>query len=168
MRHKRDKERILEALREMPVLKYALTKTAIPRSTVYRWLKEDSVFKAKFDEVIDHGVEDIDDVSTSKVIKGIHEGKPWAIKYWADRKHKKRIDDEKEIKVDPDGPIKLADALKKEFSFGKTMADININKLRIEVTARRAMRNMPDEGMAEQILFALTANKRHIQEKGTT
>lgn len=171
MRNKMDKNKILEAAREMPVVKYILNKTGVPRPTLYRWLDKDPVFKAKFDEAMDRGVEEIDDLSISKVIKGIHESKPWAIKYWQDHSHRRKINnkteekaDKKELKVDPDGPVRMIDALKREFSFHKTMKEIDINKLKIEVTARRAMRNMPPEGLAEEILFALTTNKRVNQE----
>ncbi len=175
MRNKADKNKILEAAREMPIVKYILNKTGIPKPTFYRWINKDPVFKAMFDEAMDHGVEEIDDLSISKVIKGIHESKPWAIKYWRDHSHKRKISNKKEeksekneLEVDPDGPVRMIDALKRELSFHKTMKNIDIEKLKIEITARRAMRNMPPEGMAEEILFALTAKKRIEQENSVT
>jgi hypothetical protein len=177
MRSNEEKLKIIEALKEVPILRYALNKVQVPRQTHYRWMKNPKYSKL-VEEAIEYGRSQTSDLAESHIVKRINEGDIRAGKYWLEHHsphYKRRVEDKKEektekeeIKVDPDGPLRLIDALKREFNFGKSMANIDINKLKIEVTARRAIRNMPPEGMAEEILFALTANKRLRQENSIT
>jgi Mg/Co/Ni transporter MgtE len=82
-----EKAKLLESLREMPLVEYACKKSAIGRTTYYRWRKEDAAFLRESDEAMRHGIEFINDMSESQLIQLIKEKKMPAIAMWLKNRH---------------------------------------------------------------------------------
>lgn len=82
-----EKARLIEALREMPLVEYACKKSSIGRTTYYRWRKEDASFMRESDEAMRHGIEFINDMSESQLIQLIKEKKMPAIAMWLKNRH---------------------------------------------------------------------------------
>lgn len=89
-RHKREFA-LLEQLRTIPNISLACEKVGLSRNTVYRWCKEDTVFKERLDEAIADGTESICDLAESKLITHINNGNLRAIQYWLDNNKKTYI-----------------------------------------------------------------------------
>jgi len=84
---KRARKKIfLEELSKTPVMSAVCSKLNISRETIYRWQKEDSDFKSKYEEVYQQGTGNINDLAKSKLITKINEGDIGAIKYWLDNR----------------------------------------------------------------------------------
>ena len=64
----KDKETLLEVLKEMPIIQVACKKAGVSRATYYRWQQEDKEFKRKSRDALDHGIEFINDMSESQLI----------------------------------------------------------------------------------------------------
>lgn len=78
----RTKQKLLEVLADVPLVSFACKKVNIGRATYYRWLKDDTEFATKVNEVIGQGVEAINDMAESKLIHSIKKEEQWAIKFW--------------------------------------------------------------------------------------
>jgi len=84
-----DKERLIEALKEMPIIQIACKKAGVSRATYYRWRKEDKNFLRNSDDAFLHGIEFINDMSESQLITLIKEKKMPAISLWLKHNHKR-------------------------------------------------------------------------------
>lgn len=83
------KEKIfLEELDKLPNISVACQKVGISRNTVYQWRHKDKAFKKRMDDSLDIGIESINDLAESTVIKKIQDGDMSAAKYWLDN-HKR-------------------------------------------------------------------------------
>jgi len=82
-----EKIKLYETLRDIPFISGACAKTGIPRSSVYRWLNEDAVFKKKVRKAIKRGNEMVNDIAYGKLIQKIREGYWPAIVYQLSRGH---------------------------------------------------------------------------------
>lgn len=85
----KDKERLIEALKEMPIVQIACKKAGVGRATYYRWRKEDMTFLKLSDEALTHGIDFINDMSESQLITLIREKKMPAISLWLRHNHKR-------------------------------------------------------------------------------
>lgn len=70
-RMKKDKELLLEQLRKTPIIQLACEKTAIGRTTYYRWRQEDRKFCALADAAITDGISLINDMAESQLLGSI-------------------------------------------------------------------------------------------------
>ena len=68
-RQREIKKKFLEALRELPIIQYACTKSGIGRTTYYRWQGEDTVFAQKCEQALQQGRDFISDMSESQIIQ---------------------------------------------------------------------------------------------------
>lgn len=77
-----NKQKMLDALKEWPIIQVACQKAGVSRPTYYRWLQEDEVFRRQAVEAIKQGIEFINDMNESQLIL-LSKDKHWpAIKYW--------------------------------------------------------------------------------------
>lgn len=85
----KDKERLVEALKEMPIIQIACKKAGVSRATYYRWRKEDKEFLRNSENSLAHGIEFINDMGESQLITLIREKKMPAISLWLKHNHKR-------------------------------------------------------------------------------
>lgn len=76
------KERILELLKEVPLVTYACQKLNIPKSTFYKWKEIDLKFKEDAEGAINLGRSTVNDMAISQLMKKINEGETVAIIFW--------------------------------------------------------------------------------------
>lgn len=81
-RQKLQREILISELRKNSVMTVACQKAGVPRSTVYRWMKDDSVFLSLVEDVSSEGRDTINDMAESVVIKKVREENLHAAKYW--------------------------------------------------------------------------------------
>ena len=81
-RQEKDKQAMIEALKEMPIIQVACKRAGIGRATYYRWKMEDSNFARECDAALREGIEFINDMSESQTIQLIKERKLPAINLW--------------------------------------------------------------------------------------
>ena len=86
-RIKKDKELLLEQLKKTPIVQLACEKTAIGRSTYYRWKKEDKKFCTQADEAISDGISLINDMAESQLLGAIRDGNMTGIIFWLKNHH---------------------------------------------------------------------------------
>lgn len=86
-RQRKEKETILEHLRQIPIVQISCQKAGISRATFYRLRAEDESFKTSVEEAITEGVNFINDLSEGQLISLIKE-KNWpAISFWLRSHH---------------------------------------------------------------------------------
>ena len=85
----KEKNSLLEHLRQMPIVELACKKTSISRATFYRWKKEDKEFSKLAEEAIECGESFITDLSETQLINLIREMNFQAIQLWLKHHHKK-------------------------------------------------------------------------------
>jgi hypothetical protein len=101
-RTERDKQALIEILKEMPIIQIACRKAGISRATYYRWRKEDKGFLERSEKALAEGVEFINDMSESQLISLIRERSWPAISFWLRKcnpKFKDRIEVSGKIEV---------------------------------------------------------------------
>src|SRR6185436_440648 len=81
-RQEKEKQAVVDALKEMPVVQVVCKRAGISRATYYRWCKEDTDFSRKVEDAMATGVELVNDMSESQVITLIREKKMPAISMW--------------------------------------------------------------------------------------
>jgi len=89
LRQAKDKEILLENLRQMPIVGLACKKSNICRATFYRWRKDDKEFAKAAEEAIFEGESLITDMSESQLISLIRDGNFQAIQLWLKHHAKK-------------------------------------------------------------------------------
>jgi ACT domain-containing protein len=82
-----DKKALLTQLEKTPIVEAACKKVGLPRSTYYRWRKDDEEFAAKCDETIELSVGRINDLAESQLINAIKEQNMTAITFWLKHHH---------------------------------------------------------------------------------
>ena len=81
------KKKIVEELRQYPIVAVVCQRARISTATYYRWRKEDPDFADTADEALKEGVHVINDLAESKLIKAINEEVPMMIMYWLNNRH---------------------------------------------------------------------------------
>lgn len=84
-----DKKRLLAQLERTPIVEAACKKAGLPRSTYYRWRKDDEEFAEQCDETIDLSVGRINDLAESQLINAIKNQNMTAITFWLKHHHGK-------------------------------------------------------------------------------
>jgi hypothetical protein len=76
------KKRFLSEIKKVPIISSVCEKVGLSRNTVYRWLREDPLFKKEMSQSLSLGRESINDLAESALINLIQSGKLGAIRYW--------------------------------------------------------------------------------------
>lgn len=88
-RQEKDKQALIEALKEMPIARVACKRAGVSRATYYRWRNEDRKFLEQCYEAISVGIEAINEMSDSQLISLIGEKSLQAIKWWQQHNHER-------------------------------------------------------------------------------
>lgn len=88
-RQDKDKQAIIEALKEMPIARVACKRAGVSRATYYRWRNEDKKFLQECYGAISIGIEAINEMSDSQLIALIGEKSLQAIKWWQQHNHER-------------------------------------------------------------------------------
>ncbi len=83
-----DKQRLLAKLEKTPIIEAACKDVGLPRSTYYRWRKDDPEFAEQCDEVIELSVGRINDLAESQLINAIKNQNMSAITFWLKHHHR--------------------------------------------------------------------------------
>ena len=91
-RLKKDKELMLKALREMPIIAVACEKASVGRTTFYSWRKNNKEFLRLSDEAMKNGEEFLNDMAKSQLVS-LMKDKYWPpIKYYLEHRHPEYIE----------------------------------------------------------------------------
>lgn len=104
---KKDKERILEHLRSVPIVEVACKKSGISRATYYRWRNDDAEFLQASEDALADGVEMVNDLTESQLLTLIKEKKMPAITLWLRHNHPRFLLRDKDVssRSRPDAPL---------------------------------------------------------------
>ncbi len=83
-----DKQRLLAKLEKTPIIEAACKEVGLPRSTYYRWRKDDPEFAERCDEVIELSIGRINDLAESQLINAIKNQNMSAITFWLKHHHR--------------------------------------------------------------------------------
>jgi transposase-like protein len=83
----KDKQKLLERLHKTPIVEMVCKQTGVPRSTYYRWRKEDTAFAEAADEALEHSSALINDLAESQLINAIKNQNMTAIIFWLKHHH---------------------------------------------------------------------------------
>lgn len=83
-----DKKRLLLQLTKTPIVEAACKQIGLPRSTYYRWRKEDEEFSSNCDETIELSIGRINDLAESQLINAIKQQHMGAITFWLKHHHR--------------------------------------------------------------------------------
>lgn len=86
-RQLREKDKILEQLKKMPIIQVACERSNVSRGTFYRWQNEDKEFAKAADRAIAEGEAFITDMSESQLISLIRDKNFPAIQLWLRHHH---------------------------------------------------------------------------------
>ena len=87
-----EKEKVISFLKELPVIGIVCKKSGISRATYYRWRSEDLKFLEDTDKAVEEGIENVNDMSESKLMSLIKESNFPAISLWLRKNHKRFSD----------------------------------------------------------------------------
>lgn len=86
-RLEKDKQTVLEMLKETPIVAAACKKSGIGRATYYRWRRDDKQFLRHVEDAMAQGFELINDLSEGQIVTLIKEKKMPAITLWLKHHH---------------------------------------------------------------------------------
>ena len=89
---KEQKKMVLEELKKTPIIQFVCQKYNVPRSTFYRWMRNEK-FKKDVKGALTNGYDVINDLAISQLINKIKNGDSSMIKYWLMCKHPDFMDD---------------------------------------------------------------------------
>ena len=84
---KHQKNKLLDTLREYPVIKTSCEKCNIGRATYYRWCQDDEMFAAAASKALKEGILLVNDISEENLITMVRDSELPAIKYWLRHHH---------------------------------------------------------------------------------
>lgn len=84
----KDKKALLVKLRATPIVEVACKQAGVPRSTFYRWCKDDEEFAEARDDAIEQSAGMINDMAESQLINAIKEKNMTAIMFWLKHHHR--------------------------------------------------------------------------------
>lgn len=82
-----DKQRLISQLAKTPIIEAACKHAGLPRSTYYRWRKDDEAFADACDETIELSIGRINDLAESQLINAIKDQNMGAITFWLKHHH---------------------------------------------------------------------------------
>lgn len=82
MKDHKEKQILIELLKETPIAQLACKRAGISRATFYRWKKQDKEFSKQIDKALREGIEMINDVAVSQLISAIKDKNIGAIRFW--------------------------------------------------------------------------------------
>lgn len=82
-----DKQRLINQLAKTPIIEAACKHAGLPRSTYYRWRKDDEAFADACDETIELSIGRINDLAESQLINAIKDQNMGAITFWLKHHH---------------------------------------------------------------------------------
>lgn len=82
-----DKKKLLAQLSRTPIIEAACKQVGLPRSTYYRWRKEDENFAIACNETIELSIGRINDLAESQLINAIKDRNMSAITFWLKHHH---------------------------------------------------------------------------------
>jgi hypothetical protein len=82
-----DKRKLLENLRQVPIISVACQKTGIGRSSFYRWRLEDKKFSKEAEKALNEGKQLINDLAESQLINSIKDQNMTGIIWWLRNNH---------------------------------------------------------------------------------
>lgn len=83
-----DKKKLLARLGKTPIVEVACKQADIPRSTYYRWRKDDETFAEACDEAIEQSASMVNDMAESQLISSIKDKNMTAIIFWLKHHHR--------------------------------------------------------------------------------
>lgn len=83
-----DKKRLLLRLVKTPIVEAACNQANVPRSTYYRWRKDDEAFAEACDEAIDQSASVVNDLAESQLISAIKDQNMTAVMFWLKHHHR--------------------------------------------------------------------------------
>ena len=84
-----DKQRLLAQLAKTPIVEAACKHAGLPRSTYYRWRKDDKEFAESVEQSLTDGAYLVSDMAESKLISAIKKESLPAIIFWLKSHHAK-------------------------------------------------------------------------------
>lgn len=88
-RQTKDKEKLLEQFKKMPIIQIAVERAGISRPTYYRWLEEDPIFRDAAMAAIGDGEAFLSDKSEAQLVTLIGEKHFGAIKHYLQHHNEK-------------------------------------------------------------------------------
>lgn len=85
--HTKDKQKMVEQLKKMPIVEIACKNLGLPRATYYRWRKADTKFAEACDEAIEQSIGMVSDMAESQLISAIRDKNMTAIIFWLKNHH---------------------------------------------------------------------------------
>lgn len=82
-----DKQKVLENLKQVPIISVACQKLGIGRSSFYRWKIEDKLFSKEADKALNEGKQLINDLAESQLINSIKDQNMTGIIWWLRNNH---------------------------------------------------------------------------------
>ncbi len=87
MKKNKKENEFLEQLKKIPIIQVACEKIGLSRNTIYRWRKEDEIFRKAMAEALVEGEALVNDMSESQVLTLIKEKNWQAISFWLRHHH---------------------------------------------------------------------------------
>jgi predicted DNA binding protein len=100
----KEKDKVLEQLKKMPIAQLACERAGISRATYYRWRNDDKKFAESADKALEEGEALITDMTESQLISLIHDRNFQALQLWLRHHHPKYAN-----KVEVDGHLTYSD-----------------------------------------------------------
>lgn len=82
IRQPKEKAKLLEHLKKMPIIQVVCERSGVSRATYYRWLEEDPIFRDAAMAAISDGEDFISDKSEAQLLALIGEKHFGAVKHW--------------------------------------------------------------------------------------
>lgn len=82
-----EKQKILENLKQIPIVSVACQKLGVARSSFYRWKVEDKLFSKDVDKALSEGKKLINDLAESQLINAIKDQNMTGIIWWLRNNH---------------------------------------------------------------------------------
>jgi len=102
-----EKTRVLEELKNIPIVTVACKRAGIGHATFYRWCEADQEFADAVDEAKRVGTEMINDMSESQLINLIKDKSTNAIRYWLEHNHPKYMKSRRSVVVEGDKNFRI-------------------------------------------------------------
>lgn len=83
----KEKKKLIEQLKKMPIVEVACKNLGLPRATYYRWRQADQKFADACDEAIEQSSGMVSDMAESQLINAIKEKNMTAIIFWLKHHH---------------------------------------------------------------------------------